>query len=310
MVSIVAVEHAVVTRSLASFGSRSKHNSVSRKAFSSVPKAQATDTGTENAVTQPSAKPNFDLKSQAGPSRYSISSGQQFEVATAGAQAFLRFGSAAYVSPNVANFRKRPDKPLELYEFEGCPFCRKVREAVTILDLDVLFYPCPSNGPTWRPKAVELSGKRQFPFLVDPNNGRSMLESDDIITYLWEEYGDGKANIPFQFNLGPLTTLTAGIALAPRSGRGSKYRKSRLPEKPISLWAYEASPFCKLVREVLNELEIPHLYISVARNSPKRPDFIAKWDVFQVPYIEDPNTGSALFETSAIIEYLEKTYAV
>jgi hypothetical protein len=25
----------------------------------------------------------------------------------------------------------------------GCPFCRKVREAVNILDLDVLFKPCP-----------------------------------------------------------------------------------------------------------------------------------------------------------------------
>jgi hypothetical protein len=24
---------------------------------------------------------------------------------------------------------KRPAQPLQLYEFEGCPFCRKVREA-------------------------------------------------------------------------------------------------------------------------------------------------------------------------------------
>ena len=28
----------------------------------------------------------------------------------------------------------------------------------------------------------------------------------------------------------------------------------------------------------------------------------------QVPYIEDPNTGVAMFESSAIVEYLEKTY--
>ena len=72
----------------------------------------------------------------------------------------------------------------------------QVREAVTILDLDVIFYPCPQGGPTWRPKAKQLSGKNQFPFLVDPNNGRSMLESDDIIDYLWEEYGDGKVRSP------------------------------------------------------------------------------------------------------------------
>lgn len=39
--------------------------------------------------------------------------------------------------------RQQPLKNIEIYEFEGCPFCRKVREAVNILDLDVVFYPCP-----------------------------------------------------------------------------------------------------------------------------------------------------------------------
>ena len=28
----------------------------------------------------------------------------------------------------------------------------QVREACSILDLDVLFYPCPKDGPNWRPK--------------------------------------------------------------------------------------------------------------------------------------------------------------
>jgi glutathione S-transferase len=28
----------------------------------------------------------------------------------------------------------------------------------------------------------------------------------------------------------------------------------------------------------------------------------------QVPFLEDPNTGLAMFESKAIIEYLEKTY--
>ena len=30
--------------------------------------------------------------------------------------------------------------------------CVQVREATTLLDIDVLFYPCPKGGPTWRPK--------------------------------------------------------------------------------------------------------------------------------------------------------------
>ena len=93
--------------------------------------------------------------------------------------AFVRLGTAAFVADNLKNFRKRPSEPIELYEVEGCPFCRKVRiprtcccaavgivldhdtqqipllqvrEACTLLDIDVLFYPCPKGGPTWRPK--------------------------------------------------------------------------------------------------------------------------------------------------------------
>jgi len=33
---------------------------------------------------------------------------------------------------------RQPAEPLELYDMEGCPFCRLVREALTDLDLDVL----------------------------------------------------------------------------------------------------------------------------------------------------------------------------
>lgn len=40
-----------------------------------------------------------------------------------------------------------------------------------MLDLDVDVFPCPKGGTVWRPKAVELGGKAQFPFLVDPNSG-------------------------------------------------------------------------------------------------------------------------------------------
>ncbi len=52
--------------------------------------------------------------------------------------------------------------------------------------------------------------------------------------------------------------------------------------------------------QVLTELEIPHIYHSAARNSPKRPAFEAKWGVGQYPYIEDPNTGVAMFETPQV----------
>lgn len=42
----------------------------------------------------------------------------------------------------------------------------QVREIVSILDIDVLFYPCPRNGPNFRPKVAEMGGKQQFPYMV------------------------------------------------------------------------------------------------------------------------------------------------
>ena len=37
-----------------------------------------------------------------------------------------RLGSGAFVSGKLADFKKRPKEPIILYEFDACPFCRKV----------------------------------------------------------------------------------------------------------------------------------------------------------------------------------------
>lgn len=50
--------------------------------------------------------------------------------------------------------------------------------------------------------------------MVDPNTGRKMGESDDIINYLWNEYGDG--NVPLLLKLGPVTAISNTLALLPR----------------------------------------------------------------------------------------------
>lgn len=249
---------------------------------------------------------DITLKSK-GEGTYKVAPGEQLKTASAGAQAFLRFGSGAFVSGKLSPSWKRPKEPIELYEFEGCPFCRKVREATSILDIDVKYYPCPAGGPTFRPKAKQIANT--FPILVDPNTGTKMSESDNIIKYLFNEYGDGIVPIPL--NLGIVTTLTAGLALLPRGGAGSRYRPSKIPEKPLDIWGYEGSPFVKLVREELCSLELPHIYHSVARNSPRRNDspMVKKWNSFQVPYLEDRNTNEAYFETKAIISYINDRYA-
>ena len=41
-----------------------------------------------------------------------------------------------------------------------------------------------------------------------------MYESDDIVKYLFNNYGDGK--VPWGLSLGIITALSCGIALIPR----------------------------------------------------------------------------------------------
>lgn len=109
----------------------------------------------------------------------------------------------------IASF-KRPEKPVVIYEFDACPFCKKVREMVCYLDLDVLFYPCPQGGPNFRPEAIAKGGKSRFPYMEDPNTGAAMYESDDIIKYLADTYGDG--TVPLALRLGAATAITAGLS--------------------------------------------------------------------------------------------------
>ncbi|XP_058204915.1 uncharacterized protein LOC131318895 [Rhododendron vialii] len=298
---------------------------------SETPLAAVSTKEEEESKLRFSAPPNFKPPQ---PKRFSVRPDKILDIMGAALALFFRLGTGALVSGysgslvakneippdkyalEIAGFKlketsklgPRPEKPIEIYEFESCPFCRKVREIVAVLDLDVLFYPCPRNGPNFRPKVGQMGGKQQFPYMVDPNTRVAMYESDDIIKYLVGKYGDG--NVPFMLSLGLLTTLTEGFAMIGRMGKGSSYTPSKLPPKPLEVWAYEPSPFCKIVREVLVELELPHLLRSCARGSPKRQILYEKAGHFQVPYLEDPNTGVQMFESAEIVEYLRATYTL
>jgi glutathione S-transferase len=207
----------------------------------------------------------------------------------------------------VGKLGPRPELPLELYEFEACPYCRKVREALTMLDLEAMIYPCPKNGPRFRKEVVAKGGKAQFPYLEDPNTGEAMYESDDIVAYLYRNYGDG--GVPIYLSLGPLTTLGASLASVYRLGLGHRYRPARPPEKPLELYSFEISPYCRIAREALCSLEIPYLLHNVGKNSPSRPAFEKRSGKMMVPYLVDPNTDTEMFESADIVAYLERTYA-
>ena len=161
----------------------------------------------------------------------------------------------------------KPEKLLLLYEFEACPYCRLVREALTELDLDAEIHPCPKRGQRFRPVVREVGGKYQFPFLHDPNTSVQMYESLDIIAYLYETYG--QRDLPPKWRLGGWQKVTSMAASGPRINRGmvaSASSRQAWKGELLELYSFEASPFARPVREKLCELEIPYFLRSCGRN--------------------------------------------
>jgi glutathione S-transferase len=186
-----------------------------------------------------------------------------------------------------------------------------VREAMSEFELDAMVYPCPRGGTRFRPKVVAMGGSARFPYLVDPNpvdGARSMYESADIVSYLRDTYGGPSAPTW----LGPFAVATAGLAAGLRAGHGRAAVPSRQPTKPLELWSFEASPYCRLVRETLCELELPYVLHNVAKGSPRRKAFVARSGKMRVPYLVDPNAegpaAAGMFESADIVRYLVEAY--
>jgi glutathione S-transferase len=221
----------------------------------------------------------------------------------------------------------QPAVNLQLYDIENCPYCRLVREALTELALDAEIYPCPKSGERYRPELVARGGKAQFPYLVDPNTGTEMYESLDIVAYLFEIYG--QRELPLKWRVGGLQKFGSMLASAPRVSRGMQARTGRLPEYLLELYSFEGSPYARPVRELLCELEIPYLLRNCGRTElaewlvpPLRQAFNvtpesrlenrralqAEEGRVAIPYLYDPNTEQGLFESAAILDYIEQTY--
>jgi glutathione S-transferase len=123
------------------------------------------------------------------------------------------------------------------------------------------------------------------------------------------------------------SSVLAGL---PRLGAGSRARPSRAPKRPLELFSFESSPYSRRVRELLCELELPYLLRSTGKarwqdlgppvlrktlfpdlpvTGRTRQELLERAGKVQVPYLVDPNTGTAMFESDAIRAYLIATYA-
>ena len=81
---------------------------------------------------------------------------------------------------------------LELFQYENCPDCRRVREKLTALMLDFVARQV-SPDPAQRTRVELATGQREVPALVDPENAMVVTEADDIVAYLEETFSEKSA---------------------------------------------------------------------------------------------------------------------
>lgn len=78
---------------------------------------------------------------------------------------------------------------LELYQFEGCPFCQRARQKLDELGLDYIIRTVPRDL-NQRQRVIEISGQPLVPVLVDPENHKVIPDSARIIAYLEERFSN------------------------------------------------------------------------------------------------------------------------
>lgn len=90
----------------------------------------------------------------------------------------------------------------------------------------------------------------------------------------------------------------------------SVFHASTPPAKLLRLYDIETSPYCRLVREVLTELDLDALILPCPQHCKRfRAEAASIGGKQQFPLLVDENTGKTLYESADIIDYLRSTYA-
>lgn len=160
----------------------------------------------------------------------------------------------------VAKTENEACRLLQLYDVENSNSCRMVRELITELDLVVdQVIPSASNSrnnvaevPTL---ALSMDGEEQ-----------TISGASNIVNFLKTTYGlmdqpkDDSQQQSWQQVINALSPVGMFLASTLRAGRGNAVSPAAAaaakPEKSLILYSYEGNQFCRLVREVLTELDI------------------------------------------------------
>lgn len=256
--------------------------------------------------------------------RLQMSVPTQIDTLTSGLASTCRFPGGITVIQSASKLPEEEKPKLkQLFDVENSRTCRKVRERITELDLVVdIVIPAASNSRVFTDNAYDyaLPQGTVIPRLVfaEPSGEERVLSGDEaILAYLDESFSVPAINTdePREQAISLLREAGGYVADFLRIGRGSSVSPvagalAPRPARLLVLYSYEGNQFCRLVREVLTELDIPYELRSAGKESPRRDELIEVSGKSQQPYLMDPNTGEAMPESLDIIRYLYKTYAL
>ena len=257
---------------------------------------------------------------------------------TSGLASIARLPYGVTVSENVISQDVSGDMPrlVQLYDIENSRECRLVRERITELDLVVeKVIPAAPNSRVFVEESYEyaLPAGTTVPRLVvmEGSTEKVVEGSSKILSYLDDTYtvasdsaDTASSDDELEEAKDQVIKALAGVGLYVstllRLGRGQSVASAASatstipvprPEKPLVLYSYEGNQFCRLVREVLTELDIVYELRSAGKQSPRREELAEiTGGSSQCPYLIDPNTGVSMFESADIIKYLYNTYAL
>lgn len=204
---------------------------------------------------------------------------------TSGLASIVRVNENGLTGVTVAqNLKAQDDICLTLYDMENSKDCRLVRELVSELDLVVDIIPVGKGSKNQVPSG-------EAPCLVAlPSEGKESVISGvtDIFNYLKKSFlgeasGESSDSDPkLQQVIDAVTPVSLAVAGLLRTGRGtsvvpaaSASNQLNRPEKKVVLYSYEGNQFCRLVREVLTELDISYELRSAGKGSPRREELAA-----------------------------------
>ena len=261
-----------------------------------------------------------------------------FDTLTSGLSSIFRLPHGVTVivgSGSVSDPSNKYQQQLTLHDIENDDNCRLVRERLTELDLNFKVVPSAPNSKVFVDPAykyalkpgtiipiLHVAGDEKKLTVIGASNiveylDRTFLESgtyDDDPPVDNEEPDATSSSVFEQQAKSLLADVSNAVASWMRAGRGCRVSpaasdSAQLLESSLVLYSYEGNQFCRLVREVLTELDLVYELRSVGKGSPRRDELAQlTGGSTQCPCLIDMNTSQTIQESADIVQYLYSTY--